>query len=148
MNERFNQTQPASTDGILAAEENIAFVFVYLPLRSLEMSRLSQGLLLLSSTGEHRLCPPVNPSTVPDVGPSRRDCCQPTRCQPLSLARRPGDSGGTGLLLHLPSTPFFQEEGLTWYPHPRSWCGAQALHPRFPITHSRAGTWSYSISRS
>lgn len=35
MNERFNQTQPASTDGILAAEENIAFVFVCLPLRSL-----------------------------------------------------------------------------------------------------------------
>lgn len=34
INERFNQTQPASTDGNLVVEENTAFLFVYLLLCS------------------------------------------------------------------------------------------------------------------
>lgn len=34
INERFNQTQPASTDGNLVVEEKTAFLFVYLPLYS------------------------------------------------------------------------------------------------------------------
>lgn len=129
INERFNQTQPASTDGNLVVEENIAVLFVYLPL-------CPWGHVLTLVGGSSCLGAQAGCGAT-TVGPLPATGSQPTSSQPHALARLPS----TGIFL-LPQPLSLQEEGLTQHPHSRSWCGAHALHPTVPVTHDTTRIWS------
>lgn len=112
INERFNQTQPASTDGNLVVEENIAYLFVYLPLCS-----WGDALTLVESSS----CL---------VAPGGTDWMW-GHCQPHALAGLP--SNGI-FLLPLSSTAPFSFQELVWT--------SSSLHPTFPTAHDGTRMWS------